>query len=480
MTNGQQRQTRNDSHHLAGLRSFRRRALCATVAATAALPVHAQSAPAACQRPAPPPTVEPPRVDSLALASFDTAVRIIARTHFDSAYNGVPWQALADSLRPEVAAAMRRDVTRRAIRTMLERLRQSHFALFDAEPPVTSAREETVDGELGLDVRWIDGRVVVSHVDAGGPAARAGVRPGVSLVAVDGCPLTPAVSTMMTRTPAALVPLRAVAIGRDALEPREAGAMRLTIDTGRTREQLATVAVQPARLPRQRARLGGLGTVPFDVESRVAEVAGRRIGVLRFSIWVPAAVAAIDSAVDRLRTADGIVIDLRGNGGGVGGMVMGLGGHFIDSVVSLGTMRQRGATLRFVTNPRRVSVAGLAVQPYAGPVAILVDPLSLSTSEVFAGGMQAVGRARIFGEVTGGMALPAFSERLPNGDLLYHAVADFVDADGRRLEGSGVVPDVLVTPTRAALLDGRDPVYDRAVEWLTSAARLRSAGSPRQ
>jgi carboxyl-terminal processing protease len=74
------------------------------------------------------------------------------------------------------------------------------------------------------------------------------------------------------------------------------------------------------------------------------------------------------------------------------------------------------------------------------------------------------------------MALPALSERLPNGDRLYHAVADFVDANGRRLEGAGVVPDVVVGPSREALLAGRDPVYDRAVEWVRALPRRPVAG----
>ena len=78
---------------------------------------------------------------------------------------------------------------------------------------------------------------------------------------------------------------------------------------------------------------------------------------------------------------------------------------------------------------------------YAGRVAILVDETSYSASEVFAGGMQAAGRARVFGARTPGGALPALLRKLPNGDVLEYAIADFVTVSGERIEGRGVVPD---------------------------------------
>ena len=46
-----------------------------------------------------------------------------------------------------------------------------------------------------------------------------------------------------------------------------------------------------------------------------------------------------------------------------------------------------------------------------------------SASECFAGGMQALGRARVFGQTSMGQALPAFFDKLPNGDVLIHATA---------------------------------------------------------
>jgi carboxyl-terminal processing protease len=106
------------------------------------------------------------------------------------------------------------------------------------------------------------------------------------------------------------------------------------------------------------------------------------------------------------------------------------------------------------------------VRPYAGPVAVLTDAMTASTSEFFAGGLRQLGRVRVFGEPTAGQALPAWALKLPNGDVLMHAVADFTGPRGMRWEGEGVTPDVPAPPTRAALLAGRDPALQAALEWI--------------
>jgi carboxyl-terminal processing protease len=162
-------------------------------------------------------------------------------------------------------------------------------------------------------------------------------------------------------------------------------------------------------------------------------------------------------------------------------MLMGVAGQFVDERVSLGEMRTREGTLRFFANPRFVAPDGRAVTPFGGRLAILVDGLSGSASECFAGGMQAIGRARVFGERSMGQALPALFARLPSGDVLVHAYADFVTADGRRLEGTGVQPDAPAPWSRESLVEGRDAALERAVEWAGQREPLgacRSCGLP--
>jgi carboxyl-terminal processing protease len=219
------------------------------------------------------------------------------------------------------------------------------------------------------------------------------------------------------------------------------------------------------------SKLGFMPTVHSRMESETLTVDGSEIGLVRFNLWMLPVMGPLDQAIDKFRNAQGIILDLRGNLGGIAGMLLGVSGHFLNDYVSLGTLKMRGNELQFRANPRKVSPTGQRVEPYAGSVAILVDGLSLSAAEIFAGGMQAIGRVRVFGEQTGGQALPAIWDKLPNGDVLYHAFGDFVTANGTRLEGRGVIPDELVPLTRADLLLGRDAPLKAAVDWITGAKR---------
>ncbi|MHC4834007.1 MAG: S41 family peptidase, partial [Planctomycetota bacterium] len=184
-----------------------------------------------------------------------------------------------------------------------------------------------------------------------------------------------------------------------------------------------------------------------------------------FSVWLPAISEDFDRAIDASRETLGVVIDLRGNPGGLGAMAMGFGGHFADRPISLGTMSTRDTSLHFRVNPRRVDRAGRPVEPLDVPLAIIVDEMSASTSEIFAGGMQEAGLARIFGRRTPGAALPATATDLPNGDVLLAAMADFTTPNGVRLEGRGVVPDETIELTPANLAEG-DPDLRAAAAWI--------------
>ena len=138
---------------------------------------------------------------------------------------------------------------------------------------------------------------------------------------------------------------------------------------------------------------------------------------------------------------------------------MGVGSWFIDKPDQvLGTLYLRDNNLKFVINPRP--------DAFRGPLAVLVDGCSGSTSEIFAGGLKDLKRARIFGTRTAGAALPSVFEKLPNGDGFQYAIANYISQGGQPLEGIGVIPDEQVPLTRHQLLEGQDPVLDAATAWI--------------
>jgi carboxyl-terminal processing protease len=154
------------------------------------------------------------------------------------------------------------------------------------------------------------------------------------------------------------------------------------------------------------------------------------------------------------------VIDLRGNPGGIGGMSMGMAGWLVsEQNRQLGVMKTKNDQLKFAIFPRTAA--------YRGPVAILVDSHTGSTSEILAGGLKDIGRAKIFGTRTAGAALPSVFKKLPNGDGFQYAIANYISEGGKPLEGIGVIPDHEVKVTRDALLAERDPVLDAALTWIS-------------
>jgi len=414
----------------------------------------------------------------LGLETFDAAWTTVRDSHFDKTMNGVNWDGVRAELRPRAAAAKSEAELRAVVQDMLGRLGQSHFALIPSsvEAPHDAPRPgPDVSADAGFDVRLVGGELLVTSVDGVAPV----VRPGWRVVEIAGTPMVDLLRRLREEHRARpgsdqaapdagadrMLNVEAWRIAQTRLRGRAGSTVAVAFENG----QGTPIALSLERRPEQGqpVTVGSLPTMFVRVESeRKQTPRGATAGVIRFNVWMAAVDALFQQAVDRFRAADGIIIDLRGNPGGLAGMMMGISGHFVGERKTLGVMKTRENELRFVVNPRLVNAAGERVQPYAGPVAILVDAMSGSASECFAGGMQSIGRVRVFGQRSMGQALPALFDRMPNGDVLIHAYGDFVTAEGTRLEGRGVIPDEVVPLVREDLLAGRDRTMDAALAWI--------------
>lgn len=393
------------------------------------------------------------------LAVFDEVWRTVNDTYYDPAFGGLDWAAVRAEFRPKAEAATSIDEARRVITAMLARLRQSHFALIARSASLADDTALPGEARVDLDFRLLDGDAVVTSVGgrvATGPPLRAGSR----LVAIDGRAFPP--------VPAATPSERLHQWRRlNAALHGEAGAVAVIdiVDPAGVRRRVSL----PRVLPRgARVQFGNLPPMRARVDRDEQRTpSGRRVGVIGFNIWMAQVDGPIAEAVDAFRAADGLVIDLRGNPGGLAAMIMGVAGHLVDRPDLLGTMRTRQVPqLRFVVNPRRSMPDGRAVTPFAGPVAILVDEMTASASECFAGALQDLGRARVFGRTSMGQALPASTRTLVNGDVLEYVVGDFLTGRGRSLEGAGVVPDEAQPLSMASLAAGVDAPLAAALAWI--------------
>jgi carboxyl-terminal processing protease len=214
-------------------------------------------------------------------------------------------------------------------------------------------------------------------------------------------------------------------------------------------------------LVEQKGRVFQLGYFPpFYVWIEVDTLNGN-IGYIAFNGFLDPGrlMPVFNESVASFMDADGIIVDLRGNPGGIIAMVTGMAGWFVEEKARhLGTITMRDNTIKAVVYPRSIV--------YTGPLAVLIDGLSASSSEIFAGGMKDLGRARLFGTRTAGAVLPSAIEGLPNGDGFQYAFANYRSEGGDVLEGVGVTPHVEVQHTREALLEGRDLVLEAAMAWI--------------
>lgn len=405
----------------------------------------------------------------LNVESFDVAWKTIRDRHWDPALGGIDWHAIRDEYRPRIARAASMAEARQLIDEALLRLKQSHCGIIPADLYNDMASSSPgLRGDVGFQVRVIDGRALVVSTRADTPAAQLGIQPGWELLAVGGTPLAPRLARVAAEFgDSSLSQLMLTGAVTGLLAGPIGETVNLEFADGNDRtHRVAFERVAPRGEP---ATVGGMPVTYVWFESRrVADA----VGYIAFNAFLDPdrTMSQFEQSLRELADTRGLVLDLRGNAGGIGGMAMGVAGWFVDrSDHPLGAMRLRDTTLRFAVFPRP--------DPYLGRLAILVDGLTASTAEILARGLQDLGRARVFGERTAGAALPSLFLRLPNGDGLQYPYADYISAGGKRLEGVGVQPDVTVTPTRSTLLAGRDVALEAAIAWIARDHQA-SAGGP--
>jgi carboxyl-terminal processing protease len=417
------------------------------------------------------------------LSDFDTAWELVRDTYHDTEYNGVDWQGVRAELRPRAEQATTRTQNRLLIQEMVGRLGESHFGVIPQETEQAAAGDATGAGgqaDPGFEFRIVEGQAVVTRVAPNSPAAEAGVAPGWVLARIGASQTRSAIAAFEEAVGGHLAKMYAWSILGSRLQGEPGSELKLTFLDAEDRDRsLNLTRVMPqgevvkfGNLPPVVARLEHRWLTPEETSDPDA-----RVGYIGFNTFMIPITPLFEQAMMEFKDADPIVIDLRGNIGGVAGMCAGLSRFVVSEKSRIGTMMMRGQELQFNAEPIVVTRAGERLKPFTGPLAILIDEGSASTSEFMAGGLRGLGRATTFGSRSAGMALPAAMSRLPSGDVLLHAIADYVSSDGSRLEADGVPADREVPTLRADLLRGVDAPLREAGAWAASQARAARAGA---
>jgi len=378
------------------------------------------------------------------------------------------WDEAYGEFRPRIEEAATMGEFRVAMTEMLDRLRISHTQIIPGELYRKHLSDGTYgrrdDGETGISARVLDGQAVVTEVRDGSAAWADGVRPGWIIESLGGKNVEEGLEELADVYEGHYMKdLTLAAITQFKLSGDAGSDMEAVFLDGDEETLAIDLVFEPKR--GLEFEFGNLPVMNVWIDTMT--VAGD-IEYVRFNMFMDPVqlIPVFGGSARRAADGRGLIIDLRGNLGGMGAMAGWLAGFLFDEKGhNFGTFRMKDTELTLIINPRPGA--------YTGPVAVLIDGLSLSAAEFFADGMQKTGRAKLFGQRTTGFALPSVIEKLPNGDAIQYVHADYVNSEGERLEGRGVTPDFQIIPARAQLLEGRDPVLEAAIEWIRAQAGSR-------
>ena len=203
-------------------------------------------------------------------------------------------------------------------------------------------------------------------------------------------------------------------------------------------------------------------------------VINTNIGYIHLSTFGPAAngrdwVKDIDNVIKLLSASDGILLDVRNNGGGFLVNVLYVASAFVDSEITyFYSQLKTGPGHNEFSEPVAKKVFPRNNGPiYTGKIVLLTNRFSSSGSEVMAQILKNVPSSEQIGDTTTGV----FGEvthvaQMPNGWTLNYPCTLTTTPDGISPEGIGIIPDIALENTKADVLAGNDKVIEFAITYL--------------
>ena len=142
-----------------------------------------------------------------------------------------------------------------------------------------------------------------------------------------------------------------------------------------------------------------------------------------------------ESALRKFKDADGLIIDLRGNGGGLLQNAVEIGSMFIDNGIIVQTVDREG---------RREQIESTGRVLWRKPTVVLINEASASASEILAGALRDNNAATLIGTKTFGKASVQNVRRLSDGSALLVTIAKYLTPSGEDINKKGIAPDVVV------------------------------------
>lgn len=320
---------------------------------------------------------------------------------------------------------------------MVRGLRRRHHDRFSDyfSPKMLAHFDEEIEGRfsgVGLSVTEVKGGLRVVKVFKGSPAAEAGILTGETIVEVNGESIAGLGSTAATER---IKGPEGTSVTLGVREPKGGGTRQVEV----TRAQIS--------LP--------------VVAGSLKRVNGRKLGYARLATFSEGADAALRRAVRKLQRegAEGLVLDLRGNGGGL----------LEEAVLNASIFLPEGEVV--VTTKSRTQ--GDAVYKTKGdnlpalPIVVLIDRNTASAAEILTAALADDAGAKTVGTRSYGKGVFQQEIDLSNGGALKLTVGEYFTPNGENLAGKGIHPDV---KARNLPQTARDEGLERALTVLAREA----------
>ncbi len=310
-----------------------------------------------------------------------------------------------------------------AIRGMVEALDDPYTSYLNAEDYQLNL--ENLGGGfegIGAHVTVEDGQLTIIAPIPDSPAAEAGIRAGDIVIEIDGRPaseMSLAEAVINIRGPEG-TPVRLLILHRGDTEPEKIEIIRAEIE---------------------------VPSVRFEMRGEIAY-----INITHFSERTNEELSAVLQSVIQEK-ADGIIIDLRFNPGGLLDAVVEVTSHFLKEGTVVSVVDNQGERTALEVKPEEPAIDL--------PLVVLVNNFSASGSEVLSGALQDYGRATIAGAKTFGKGSVNVLRQLEDGSGLYITTARWLTPNDRLIEGEGLSPDYELE------LEGEDAIQ-WAIDYLKS------------
>ncbi len=377
----------------------------------------------------------------------DEAWQLVNRHYVDETFNKTDWQETRRSLLNRNYTSTKQAYT--ALREALQPLNDPYTRFM--APSEYEALTSQTSGELsGVGIRMeINKKTkVLTIVEPlpGSPAVKAGLAAGDRIIEIDGKPT----AKLNIKESSSLI--RGKSGTRVKFLIQRKGTKKFEVAIDRAVIELSTVT------------------------SRIQREGSDRIGYIRLNEFSAHASEQIQAAIEKLTVekADGFVLDLRGNPGGLLNASIDIADMWLDRGLIVRTVNRQGKNEKVAA--RRKSLT-------QKPLAVLVDGNSASSSEILTGALQDNGRAKVIGSKTFGKALVQSVHQLSDGSGLAVTVAHYYTPKGTDINHKGITPDIevklsegqqiLLSTNPKMLATFSDPHYTQAIQILQKGIRAQ-------